>query len=231
MRLKVIIVSPKYQNNLGYIARVAGNFGIAKLHIVNPRAKLTGKASIMYAKHASHLVKNAAIHKSFEDAIKGCDIVIGTTGVWSKAGSTSRKVHLPNEVSDMLRKTATPRTTVALVIGRDDIGLTKDELERCNVVTYIPTDSKYPVLNISHALAIMLFVLTQENLGKSYKLDFSEKPDEKEMQRLYMAFDKMTEKDGIRNRKTVRTIFRRVISAAQPTKREVHALITSFKEY
>ena len=53
--IKVIVVSPKYQINLGYIARVCKNFGVKELSIVKPRAKLNGNKSIMFAKHASRL--------------------------------------------------------------------------------------------------------------------------------------------------------------------------------
>ena len=53
MRFKIIIVEPKYQINIGYIARVSMNFGIGKLYFVKPRAKLTGSKAIMFSKHAS----------------------------------------------------------------------------------------------------------------------------------------------------------------------------------
>ncbi|MDE1828553.1 MAG: hypothetical protein KGH65_05330 [Candidatus Micrarchaeota archaeon] len=230
MGLKVVIVSPKYQNNLGYLARVADNFGITKLHIVRPRAKLTGKASIMYSKHAYRLVENAAVYKTFEDAIKDCEIVIGTTGIWRKGSSGFRKVYLPSGLVSKLKKIATKKTNIAIVIGRDDTGLSKGEMERCNLVTYIPTNPSYPVLNISHALAIMLFVLTDKELGKNYKIDLAQKPDKKEMDTLFRVFDESLKEKRIRNKSTVRIIFRRLITIAQPTQREVHAMITAFKD-
>ena len=57
--LKLVIVSPKYQMNIGYIARIAKNFGIEKLHIVKPRANINGKKAIMFSKHAHELLENA----------------------------------------------------------------------------------------------------------------------------------------------------------------------------
>ncbi|MDE1855956.1 MAG: TrmJ/YjtD family RNA methyltransferase [Candidatus Micrarchaeota archaeon] len=229
MQLKVVIVSPKYQNNLGYIARVASNFGVKKLHIVQPRTKLGGKAAIMYAKHAHGLITSAAVYKTFEDSIRDCSVVIGTTGVWRKAGHGFRKVYLPEEMLSKLKKVSAKNTKVALVIGRDDIGLTKDELDRCNMVVYIATNPNYPVLNISHALAIMLFLMTQKDISKGYSMDFTQAADKKEMETLYKSFDLIVSNKKIREKEAVKKIFRRLISISQPTKREVHALITALK--
>jgi len=53
--LRLVIVSPKYQMNVGYIARIAKNFGIEKLHIVKPRANIVGKKAIMFSKHAQRI--------------------------------------------------------------------------------------------------------------------------------------------------------------------------------
>ena len=83
MRFKIIIVEPRYQINLGYMARVSKNFGVERLFLVNPRTKIGGRA-IMFSKHAKDLLLNAKVYKSLEQAIIGCDIVIGTTGIWRK---------------------------------------------------------------------------------------------------------------------------------------------------
>ncbi|MDE1824863.1 MAG: RNA methyltransferase [Candidatus Micrarchaeota archaeon] len=229
MILKLVVVSPKYQNNLGYIARVASNFGIKKLHIVAPRAKITGKDAIMYSKHAHSLIERASIYKNLEDALEGCDIAIGTTGIWEKARAGFRGVSLPDELEKRLQKAAFRNTNVALVIGRDDTGLSKEEMELCNILAYIPTSPSYPVLNVSHALAILLFFLTRTELGKNYRIDPSEKPDKKEILTLYKMLGLLMADKKIREKETVKRIFVRLLSLAQPTKKEVHALITALK--
>ena len=229
MLLKLVIVSPKYQNNLGYIARVASNFGINKLHVVAPRAKMKGKDAIMYSKHAHSLIEEASIYKRLEDAIDDCGIVIGTSGIWEKARSGFRGVCLPDELEHRLQKSAMKNTKVALVIGRDDTGLSKEEMELCNLLVYIPTNPKYPVLNVSHALAILLFYLTRKEIGKNYKIDSSEKPEKKEILTLYKMLEVLMKDKKIREKETVKRIFVRLVSIAQPTKKEIHALITALK--
>ncbi|MDE1846064.1 MAG: TrmJ/YjtD family RNA methyltransferase [Candidatus Micrarchaeota archaeon] len=230
MILKVVIVSPKYQNNLGYIARVSKNFGIRQLHIVKPRAKLNGKDAIMYSKHAHELIEGAKIYPDFRSAVKDCDIVVGTTGVMLKAKSDFRKVYLPDQLVSQLKKIAGKRTKVALAIGRDDTGLSKEEMEMCDFLTFISTNPEYPVLNVSHALGIMLYVLTDKKLSQNFALDDQNRPNKNEVEALFKVFDRVIEKKRIRNRKTVKTTFRRIIALAQPTLREVHALITALKE-
>jgi tRNA/rRNA methyltransferase len=230
MRLKLIIVEPKYQINLGYIARVSKNFGISRLFIVSPRAKLKGNKAIMFSKHASDLLKNAKIYHNFDESIKDCDMVVGTTGVWRKAKATFNRIFLLDDAISRITKVSRRNAVVGLVIGRDDIGLTPEELEKCDMVAYIGTNEQYPVLNMSHALAIMLYVLTKSNFkGLNTELPH-ENPEKKEMKHLFYLFDRITEKNkGIRNKKAVKSIFRRLIYNSQPSKQELHALITALK--
>ena len=78
MEFKIIIVEPRYQINLGYIARVSKNFGVRKLFLVKPRVKI-GQRAIMFSKHAKNLLLDAKIYGDFDSAIKDCDALIGTT--------------------------------------------------------------------------------------------------------------------------------------------------------
>jgi tRNA/rRNA methyltransferase len=225
----VIIVQPKYQQNLGYIARVSKNFGIERLFIVSPRANLRGSKAIMYSKHASELLKNARIYKSFDESIRDCDIVMGTTGVWRKARANFGRVFLLEDAIARLSKIKKKEAVIGLVIGRDDVGLTPDEIEKCDLVAYIGTNDEYPVLNISHALAILLYSLTKGGF-KSLKNEIHhESPDKREMRHLFELFDRTIEKKNIRDKKAVRSIFRRLVYSSQPSSQELHALITALK--
>ena len=80
-RYKLILVEPKYQVNLGYMARVAMNFGVRRLYVVRPRAKLTGRDAIKYSKHARALLEGAKEYGSLDEALRGCGLVIGRVGV------------------------------------------------------------------------------------------------------------------------------------------------------
>ena len=84
------------------------------------------------------------------------------------------------------------------------------------------------MLNISHSLAILLYILSKEKFEQSYK-KIGEPSSREELKVLYSTFDKLMEGKRIRNKKAVANTFRRVLSLAQPNKEEVHALITALK--
>lgn len=237
--LKLIIVEPKYQMNIGYIARVASNFGIQRLFIVNPRVNIIGNKAIMFSKHAHSLLENAKIYNDFDEAIKDCDIVIGTTGVLSKANPQIRKVYLAEDAaaraSKLNSKGKRKNAVIGIVIGRDDTGLSTEELSKCDMVTYIGTNEKYPVLNISHALAIMLYIFTRRNFEVKYKASIkgaaipNSAEYKKELDALLKLFKSSISKKRIRDKDAVYKAFKRMINNSQPTMHEIKTLIIAFK--
>ncbi len=229
MRFKIIIVEPKYQINIGYIARVSMNFGASRLYFVKPRTKLTGSRAIMFSKHASSLLRNAKVYKSIAEATKDCAMVIGTTGIYEKANRTFKRVILLQNSTQKLKK-LNDKAVIGILIGRDDTGLSAEEVERCDMLMYIATSKKYPVLNISHALALILYELTKQKMTPIYKDISNRKVDRKELEYLFKLFNKSLENKRIRNKKAVGAVFKRMVSASQPSGTEVHALITALKK-
>lgn len=229
MQVKVIILEPKYQVNLGYIARTAKNFGVKRLFIVNPRAKLTGEKARMYAKHAYELLENAKIYKSLEDATKDCNLIVGTTGIKEKAKANFRRIYFAEEAVERMKKLK-GKGTIGLIIGRDDVGLRKEEVEKCDMLAYISTNPAYPVMNISHALAVFLYLLNRQGIEALSEAGFrKDEFGEGELRTLLSLFKKMIEKKRIRNKKAVVSVFNRMIRNMQPSKQELHALITALK--
>ena len=98
MKFKIIIVQPRYQINLGYIARVSKNFGIRRLFLVKPRTRI-GQRAIMFSKHARDLLENAKIYPDLQSAISDCDVVVGTTGIWRKAKVSFKRIYLIEEMA------------------------------------------------------------------------------------------------------------------------------------
>ena len=229
MRVKLILMEPKYQVNLGYVARTAMNFGVDRLYLVNPRAKRSGEKARMYSKHAYKLLETAKVYKSLDEAARDCDVLVGTTGIRRKAKANFKRIYFAEEAVERLRRMKA-NATVGLLIGRDDIGLTSREIERCDMLAYIGTNPEYPVLNISHAIAIFLYLLKRKELRAYHESGMrQEKPDPKEMGKLLALFERMIGGKKMRNRKAVLGAFRRMLRNSQPTKLELHALITALK--
>ncbi len=165
--IRVILVEPKYEGNIGSVARVMRNLGYDGLSMVNPPD--IGDTAMAMAVHARELLEKAYVTESLEDAIKGSNVVIGTTakpGIMDgKSRSPVRAPFLtPSELRELLRgKTG----TASILIGRDDVGLNNEELEICDIIVHIPTSKEYPVMNISHALTIILYELIAVRQGMS----------------------------------------------------------------
>lgn len=217
--LRVVLVEPKYQLNLGYIARVMKNFGVYSLYIVNPRCKIDGKKAVQYAKHGRDVLEGAIVVKSLDKAVSG--ITLGTTGVWRKSDGAFHKI----VQLDALRDAGLRNRNVTLVIGRDDSGLNRNEIAACDAVLFIAADERYPVLNISHALAVMLYELTiapKYNFSKYLAGDDS-------ISALKRLFAKRIKNDDyVRDKKAVSAAFAKVLNRSAPTVEEVNALMAAF---
>ncbi len=229
MEIKLILVEPKYQINLGSIARVAKNFGIKRLYIVKPRANITGHRAIMFSKHARSYLENAKIYRSFKEATKDCDVLVGTTGIWRKGKANFGNIYKVQDVFLRIRKIKKKNLKIGLVIGRDDTGLSPQELEECDFIAYIGSNPDYPVLNISHAIAVLLYIFTQYDFVEEYKGRFGNESNEDEINTLFKLFEKRITGKNIRDNKAISRVFRRVIRISQPKREEIRALITGLK--
>ncbi len=220
--LNVVIVEPMYQQNLGYIARVSKNFGIKKLNLVRPRCNYRGREAIKYSKHAKDLLLKAATFKSIREATKST-FVVGTTALWRKTGKAFYNVYEPSQLLRLIKRNRIKE--VSILIGRDDTGLTKEELMECDANVFIPTNEEYPALNISHALAIMLYAFSASERWK----DRPEAPDCKEMERINLLIDIFVSKrKGIRDKKAVAMALRHMMMRSSPTKEELRAISVAF---
>ncbi|WNY26068.1 RNA methyltransferase [Methanolapillus millepedarum] len=171
-RIRVVLVEPLYQGNVGSVCRVMKNFGFLELYLVNP-CPLEGEARAM-SSHAIDVLQNAKICKTIEEAILGCDVVIGTTG--SRAFKKCDHIRTPAYSPQMLKKRMSdyhPETKFAILFGREDTGFTNEELSGCMMIATIPTSHIYPVMNLSHAVGIMLYELSDlKMMGTVKTTDF-----------------------------------------------------------
>ena len=154
----VVLVEPKYEGNIGFISRAMKNFGIKKLYMINPRVKL-GDEAYSRAAHAGEVLDNASLI-DLKNLQQMFDFVVGTTGISKNDTSSLRKLLTPSELSE---KMSNLKGDVALLFGREDIGLKNEELEICDLVVKIPASDDYPILNISHAACIVFYELFKDD--------------------------------------------------------------------
>jgi len=167
MKLKVVLVEPLYDGNVGSVARAMKNFGFHELVMVNP-CKI-GDFGLAMASHARDVLQMSRCFSSLSDAIQGCDLVIGTTGKRLEAAQHHLRLHLRAPCLSpalMAKKLQGKDATVALLLGREDCGLNSEELAICDMLVSIPTNSEYPVMNLSHSAAILFYELSKSNSGE-----------------------------------------------------------------
>ncbi len=163
MKIRVTLVEPEYEMNIGYICRTMANFDVRKLYIINPKCEI-GEIALKYAKHGKDILKKLKI-TCWEEATKDC-FILGTTAIEKRYKKTIRSV---TGLKDFLKNNKINKE-IALIIGREGIGLKKEEIEKCDALVKIETSKKYPTLNISHALAILLYELKNKRINKNIEL-------------------------------------------------------------
>jgi tRNA/rRNA methyltransferase len=232
-RLDVVLVRPKEDGNVGAVARVARNFGADRLVLVNPRATLGPEAN-RRAMAGLALLKKAARARSFDEAVRTADLVVGTTDLSTgRSNAYLRRSVSPERFGEMLR---TLQGRVALVFGPEDNGLSRTELARCDLLVHIPARREFPTLNLSHAAAIVLYA-THRARGPADP-DTTPAPEELELngteKELFLARvgELLTRtRYPAHKRRSLILLFRRVFGRATPTEAEYRMMLGLFKSF
>jgi len=165
---------------VGASARALKTMGFDSLRLVNPCEFKTGKAQ--WVAHAStEILNNAKVFTSLKDAIEGIDFVIGSS---AKARSAKGDHHPAEDIPKIISAKQNSISQVAIVFGREESGLTNDELQLCDISTFIPMQTTYPSLNLSQAVMLYSFLLSK-NKPKQSQTETKEIPESK-----YLALKK-----------------------------------------
>ncbi|WP_269622755.1 RNA methyltransferase [Prochlorococcus marinus] len=151
--VKIILVEPIGEINLGSIARLCKNFDVNELRLVSPRCDPLSPDSLKMAMHGKSFLENAKIYKELIDAVEDCGHIIATCGRIDHGKSIP--LNSSKHVLEWILKKSTNKP-IALVFGREDRGLSNTELLLAQKVISIQTSKDYPSLNLSHAVAIIL---------------------------------------------------------------------------
>ncbi len=218
MKISIALVEPKLPINVGYIARLMKNFGLKELLLIKP--KFTASRAKVFAMSGRDIQDKA---KAIDfNELRKFDLLIGTTAIRGKSRlNLIRDSITPERLVDLLQKTS----SACIVLGRESTGLTNRELNYCDVVVNIDTLTDYKTLNISHALAIILYEILAK--GMSHRSMASR--SERELLIGY-ALD-LAHKSGYRKHKQemLQTTLKRILSHYTPTSKEVMLLVSLFR--
>ena len=163
--LKIILVEPNGPINVGSIARLCSNFNVSELRVVSPNCDIYSLDSKKMAMKGISYLNNCMVYESLSNALLDCDLVLATYGRISL--SKKERQSSLQEVSDWINKFKNIKN-LAIIFGREDRGLSNDELLLAQKVFTIETNNN-PSLNLSHAVSIVLYELCKEINQKNIK--------------------------------------------------------------
>lgn len=236
-RLRIVMVETTHPGNIGAAARAMKTMGLADLRLVRPATFPSAEATAR-ASGAASVLEQARVCADLDEALGDAELVIGTS-------ARQRRIPWPCITPRQLaeRVAAEPALKVAVMFGREDRGLTNEELQRCNLHVSIPTDSEYGVLNVAAAVQVISYELRLALVGDEVErpdararrhsmplpeLVWDEPPaSNQEVDRLLQHLEKVAVDSGFldpANPAQVSTRLRRLFLRARPDKMEVGIL-------
>lgn len=162
-QVKIILIETSNSGNIGSVLRAMKTMGFKNLCLVNPKKFPSDEVKALAA-NAKDMIDDVVVVDTLDKALSDIDFVVGTS-------SRIRKVPWPNEplntVAPQINKIIESTTNVGILFGREDRGLTNDELQRCNLHMHIPANEEYPVLNLAMAVQVVCYQIYIDSLSKN----------------------------------------------------------------
>lgn len=143
-------MEPEGEYNVGFVARLCKNFEVDQLYIVNPRCDLN--KALEFSAKGRDFMEKVVVTSTLEEALRDLDLKISTSSIADSKGDMLRKSMPPWEIVKLMENRKT-----GLVFGRESVGLTREEILMTDIMVHIPANRSYPVLNLSHAVGIVLY--------------------------------------------------------------------------
>jgi tRNA (cytidine32/uridine32-2'-O)-methyltransferase len=171
---RVVLVHTSHPGNIGAVARAMKNMGLKQLYLVQPKLFPHERAG-WRAASAGDILDNAVVVDTLEDAVADCGLVVGTS-------ARGRRIPWPLVNPRVCAERVYPELTehpVALVFGREDRGLTNEELQVCNLHVNIPASEDYTSLNLGMAVQVVTYELRMAHLSGALSTDDMQEWDTK----------------------------------------------------
>jgi len=154
-RVRFVMVEPRSGGNVGAASRALKNLGFSRLLLVRPDAEYRGTQARRMAVSAVDLLERVEVHPSLDEALAGAASVIGTSCRTGK----HRQPHyrLDQFTPEFGRLAATGE--IAIVFGRENHGLSDDELDRCTHLVHFPASDEYASFNLAQSVLLVAYAL------------------------------------------------------------------------
>lgn len=163
----LVLVEPQDLVNIAAAVRIAKNFGIERLRLVRP-ASFDAWRIEGIAHNTADLIDQIVITDTLEEALADTSWAVALT---ARGRAQKRSIMRPSEAAWELARRAESGLPVAAVFGREDKGLSNEELDRCHALVTIATNPGYRSLNLAQAIAIISYesFLAREGASQTFK--------------------------------------------------------------
>lgn len=215
--ISIILVRPRFAENIGSVARAMKNMGLSRLIVVNGSSPLHANAYKL-ASGAEDILERAEEFFALGEAISEMGVVVGFT---TRGGGERRSDLTPEALAEKLIPLS-QKNAIGLAFGSEKEGLTNDELFLCHLCARIPSVESFPSLNLAQAVMVVCYELFKTSVG------ISKEPIQlaqgEQLERMFEHMEKTLLHIGFldsNNPKRIMRVLRRLFGRSQMGEREV----------
>lgn len=150
--ISIVLLQPRYSENIGAAARAMRNMGIRSLVIVDPQNFDLSKALKLATHFASDIIENSKFYPDLKEPLSPFNYVVGTT---ARLGGQRQVVRTPLTIARKLIPISV-KNRIAILFGPEDKGLSNEDIRFCHALVNIPT-AEFSSLNLAQSVMILCY--------------------------------------------------------------------------
>jgi tRNA/rRNA methyltransferase len=158
LRPSIILVNPTLSQNIGATARAMLNFDLHELRLVNPKAHWLNKEARSLAADADHVLENAQLYDTVEEAVKDIQLIYATT---ARPRDLNKEVITPGQAAQEIQACLNAQFKIGICFGSEKCGLDNDVIALVNKIITIPLNPSFSSINLAQSLVILAYELFQ----------------------------------------------------------------------
>lgn len=223
--IRIVLIETSHSGNIGSAARAMKTMGLTDLVLVAPKQGIDDQA-IALAAGAEDVVKSAVVVNTFSEAVADCSLVIGTS---ARLRHLQNSLIEPRECGEKAIHHAI-NGKVAIVFGRERVGLTNEELLKCHYHVTIPANPDYASLNLAMAVQLISYEIRMAYLAatteaKATSVNADIYPSMQELEYFYHHTEQLYQSLGFIQNQGVMQKLRRLYGRAELEKTELNILL------
>lgn len=219
--IRIVLASPQVPENIGLCARILKNTSFSHFYLVDPNIN---SKSFAVAKRARDLLDKAKLFKDIKEAISDSCFVFGTT----RRNREHKFIYNFKDTLPLIIAQA-KMGPISIVFGKENFGLSKEELDCCDSVFFIPANHEFPSYNLASACGIVCFKIFEylESIAEISSLELTKKKD---IESLFLFIEEALPKLKLKKKMLCSASFslRRIFSRTHLTNNETQLLKTIF---